>query len=65
VKPKDVGKALDEEGIAVRAGKLDAEPPLKAPGTDEAVRASFMFYNTSEEADALADALEKIAGGAG
>jgi selenocysteine lyase/cysteine desulfurase len=41
VKPKDVEKALDEEGIAVRAVKLAAEPPLKAPGADEAVRASF------------------------
>jgi cysteine desulfurase/selenocysteine lyase len=64
VKPKDVEKALDEEGIAVRAGKLEAEPLLKALGTEEAVRASFMFYNTYEEADVLAAALEKIAGGA-
>jgi selenocysteine lyase/cysteine desulfurase len=59
-KPKDVEKALDEEGIAVRAGKLEAEPLLKALGTEEAVRASFMFYNTYEEADVLAAALEKI-----
>jgi cysteine desulfurase/selenocysteine lyase len=60
VQAKDVEKALDEEGIAVRAGKLAAEPLLKALGADEAVRASFMFYNTREEADALADALEKL-----
>ncbi|HEV2735324.1 MAG TPA: aminotransferase class V-fold PLP-dependent enzyme [Longimicrobiaceae bacterium] len=59
----DVEKALDREGIAVRAGKLAAEPLLRALGTDEAVRASFMFYNTREEADALADALERIARG--
>jgi cysteine desulfurase/selenocysteine lyase len=65
MKAKDVEKALDEEGIAVRAGNLEAEPLLKALGTDEAVRASFMFYNTREEATALATALEKIVREAG
>ena len=65
MKPKEVEKALDQEGIAVRAGKLAAEPLLKALGADEAVRASFMFYNTRGEADALASALEKISRSAG
>jgi cysteine desulfurase/selenocysteine lyase len=65
LKPKEVEKALDQEGIAVRAGKLAAEPLLKALGADEAVRASFMFYNTRGEADALASALEKISRSAG
>lgn len=60
MKAKDVEKALDREGIAVRAGKLAAEPLLKALGTDEAVRASFMFYNTREEADALCATLKKL-----
>ncbi|HEY1404551.1 MAG TPA: SufS family cysteine desulfurase [Pyrinomonadaceae bacterium] len=64
-KPKEVEKALDDEGIAVRAGKLAAEPLLKTLGADEAVRASFMFYNTRGEADALAAALEEISGSAG
>jgi cysteine desulfurase/selenocysteine lyase len=59
--PKQVEKALDEEGIAVRAGTLEAQPILKALGVEEAVRASFMFYNTREEVDTLADALERIA----
>jgi cysteine desulfurase/selenocysteine lyase len=54
---KQVEKALDAEGIAVRAGKLAAEPLLKALGASDAVRASFMFYNTQEEADALANAV--------
>jgi cysteine desulfurase / selenocysteine lyase len=61
--PKEVEKALDAEGIAVRAGKLAAEPLLKALGAEEAVRASFMFYNTRAEADALASALARIAKG--
>jgi cysteine desulfurase/selenocysteine lyase len=56
-----VEKALDRQGIATRAGKLAAEPMLRALGVDEAVRASFTFYNTRDEADVLARALEKIA----
>lgn len=56
-----VEKALDRQGIATRAGKLAAEPMLKALGVEEAVRASFVFYNTHDEADVLARALEKIA----
>jgi cysteine desulfurase/selenocysteine lyase len=60
--PSEVEKALDAEGIAVRAGNLDAEPLLEALGARQAVRASFLFYNTRAEADALADAVERIAG---
>ncbi len=61
-KPGKLEKKLDKEGIAVRAGKLAAEPLLRALGVEEAVRASFVFYNTFEEADALADAVRKIVG---
>jgi cysteine desulfurase/selenocysteine lyase len=60
--PSKVSQALDRQGIAVRAGKLAAQPMLQALGVEEAVRASFMFYNTRAEADALASALEQIAG---
>jgi cysteine desulfurase/selenocysteine lyase len=59
-KANDVGKALDADGIAVRSGILEAAPLLKKFGVDEAVRASFMFYNTREEADALAASLARI-----
>jgi cysteine desulfurase/selenocysteine lyase len=61
LRPDEVEKALDEEGIAVRAGTLEALPLLKALGVEEAVRASFMFYNTQEEVDVLAGALGRIA----
>jgi selenocysteine lyase/cysteine desulfurase len=40
--------------------EVAAEPLLKALGAKEAVRASFMFYNTREEAETLAAAVEKI-----
>jgi len=59
--PSDVSKALDADGIAVRAGKLAAETLLKKLGVQEAVRASFTFYNTVDEADALASSLVRIA----
>ena len=60
--PSDVAAALDREGIAVRAGNLEAEPLLKALGAEgaEAVRASFLFYNTHAEADALAEAVGQL-----
>jgi cysteine desulfurase/selenocysteine lyase len=61
--PKKVEQALDEDGIAVRAGNLEAAPLLRALGTEKAVRASFMFYNMRGEADALAASLARIGGG--
>lgn len=61
VPPKEVEKELDRQGFAVRAGELDARPLLKALGVEMAVRASFMFYNTHEEADALAEAVAEMA----
>ena len=56
-----VEKALDREGIAVRSGDLAAQPLLRRFGVDAAVRASFMFYNTREEADFFARVLAQIA----
>jgi cysteine desulfurase/selenocysteine lyase len=46
----DIGKALDADEIAVRSGKLS-----------QAVRASFMLFNTREDANALAASLARIA----
>jgi cysteine desulfurase/selenocysteine lyase len=60
---KDVEQALDRQGIAVRAGDLSAQPLLKALGEEAAVRASFQFYNTRAEVDALAEHVERIARG--
>ena len=56
-----VAKALDQEGIAVRAGSLEAQPFLAALGVENAVRASFVLYNTKEEADFLVRTLRRIA----
>ncbi len=59
VHPHDVAAVLDAEGIAVRAGHHCAMPlhdKLDLPAT---TRASFYVYNTPEDIDRLADALDK------
>lgn len=61
VHPHDIGTVLDTEGIAVRAGHHCAQPLMKHYGIPGTARASFAFYNTREEADALVASLRKIA----
>ena len=48
-----VGQALNEEGIAVRAGHHCAQPILRRFGLESTVRPSLAFYNTKEDIDAL------------
>jgi cysteine desulfurase/selenocysteine lyase len=59
---EEVGKALDREGIAVRAGHHCAQPILRRFGLESTVRASLALYNTCEDIDRLAAALLKIRG---
>jgi len=61
VHPHDIGTILDTEGIAVRAGHHCAQPLMKHYGIPGTARASFAFYNTRAEADALVASLRKIA----
>jgi cysteine desulfurase/selenocysteine lyase len=61
VHPHDIGTILDTDGIAVRAGHHCAQPLMKQYGIPGTARASFAFYNTPEEADALVASLRKIA----
>lgn len=59
IHPYDLGTLLDKMGIAVRTGHHCAQPIMdfyKIPGT---VRASFSFYNTTEEIDTFIAGLEK------
>jgi cysteine desulfurase / selenocysteine lyase len=56
----DVATLLDRYGIAVRAGHHCAEPLMHRFGLDSTVRASFGVYTTSEEIDALAEALGRV-----
>ena len=59
VHPHDVGTALDQYGIAVRAGHHCAQPLHRRLNIASSARASFYVYNTHEEIDALIEALEK------
>ena len=53
VHPHDVGTLLNEEGIAVRTGHHCAQPVMHRFGVPATTRASFAFYNTRSEVDAL------------
>jgi cysteine desulfurase/selenocysteine lyase len=55
----DVATLIDRSGVAVRAGTHCAMPLLQRFGVTSTCRASFALYNTFEEIDALAVALER------
>jgi cysteine desulfurase/selenocysteine lyase len=57
---EDVGRMLDLEGIAVRAGHHCSQPSLRRFGVEATVRPSLAFYNTAGEIDRLADAIRRI-----
>jgi SufS family cysteine desulfurase len=59
--PEDVGKFLDQEGIAVRAGHHCAQPALRRFGLEATVRPSLGLYNTHEDIDLLVSAVRKAA----
>ena len=61
VRTEDVGKALDREGIAVRAGHHCAQPIHRRFGLESSVRPSFALYNTAEDVEALLAAVRRIA----
>lgn len=59
IHPYDIGAIVDKMGIAVRTGHHCTQPVMNffdIPGT---VRASFSFYNTKKEIDALVEAVVK------
>jgi cysteine desulfurase / selenocysteine lyase len=57
---EDVGRLLDQEGIAVRAGHHCSQPSLRRFGVETTVRPSLSIYNTKGEIDRLVDALKRI-----
>ena len=59
--PATLATALDQQGIAVRAGDLASLPLLARFGQRSAVRASCYLYTTLEEVDRFADTLHSIA----
>ncbi len=60
IHPHDIGTILDPQGIAIRAGHHCAQPVMQFFDVPATARASFAFYNTREEVDKLADAVQKV-----
>jgi cysteine desulfurase/selenocysteine lyase len=57
VHPHDVSQVLDQHNVCVRAGHHCAKPLMRILGANATARASFYLYNTTDEVDALCDAL--------
>ena len=53
IHPHDIGTILDRDGVAVRAGHHCAQPVMQRFRVPATTRASFAFYNTKAEVDAL------------
>jgi cysteine desulfurase / selenocysteine lyase len=56
----DLATLLDLQGIAVRSGHHCAHPLMQFYGVPATCRASFAFYNTEAEIDALTTAIEHV-----
>lgn len=56
----DVGTILDKEGVAVRTGHHCTMPLMARFGIAATARASFAFYNTHAEVDALVQGLHRV-----
>ncbi len=58
--PATIARALDQRGVAIRAGDMAALPLLKRFGVTEAARASAYVYSTREDIDRLGDASSQV-----
>ncbi len=59
IHPHDLATILDEDAVCVRAGHHCAQPLMDRFGLTATARASLYLYNTREEIDRLAAALER------
>ena len=57
---EDIGRLLNQEGIAVRSGHHCAQPSLRRFGVESTVRPSLSLYNTHDEIDRLVDVVKRI-----
>ncbi|MGH7489902.1 MAG: aminotransferase class V-fold PLP-dependent enzyme, partial [bacterium] len=55
----DLGTIVDQEGVAIRAGHHCAQPVMDFYRVPATARASLAFYNTREEIDSLAAAIDR------
>ena len=57
---EQIGKHLNNYGVAVRTGHHCAQPILRHFGVESSVRPTFAFYNTFEEIDVMVNALREL-----
>ena len=60
IHPYDAGMVLDKLGIAVRTGTHCTQPVMDHYNITGTIRASMVFYNTTEEVDMLVYALNRV-----
>ena len=60
VHPHDVGSLLNDDGVAIRTGHHCAQPVMQRFKVPATCRASFAFYNTMAEVDALAASIGRV-----
>jgi cysteine desulfurase/selenocysteine lyase len=60
IHPHDVGSILDHEGVVVRAGHHCAQPVMQRFAVPATTRASFAYFNTREDIDALVSGILKV-----
>lgn len=56
----DVGTIVDQEGVAIRTGHHCTQPVMDFFGVPATARASFAFYNTRADVDALVSAVQQV-----
>ncbi|HWQ90893.1 MAG TPA: cysteine desulfurase [Clostridia bacterium] len=56
----DVVTLADQQGVALRGGHHCNQPLMHKLGVESTARASFYFYNTTQEIDRLVDVLREI-----
>ncbi len=60
IHPHDIGTIVDGEGVAIRTGHHCCQPLMDRYNIPATARASLAFYNTREDIDRLAGAIEKV-----
>ena len=60
IHPHDVGTIMDMEGVAVRTGHHCTQPVMDCYNIPATTRVSLSFYNTRDEIDVIASAIEKV-----
>ena len=59
IHPHDLSQYVDQQGIAIRAGHLCAQPLMRRLGVPAVSRASVYLYNRHDEIDELVSAIQK------